>query len=84
MSCLLFYAGLHVDRDMRCRSLSSQDGDPFVGEHFNVTSGGEDATGVVIPNLCQNATSYDGQVHACQDSGAVILTLFACPFNTAS
>lgn len=68
------------------RSLSAQDGDPFgsVGEAFNVTSGGQDVTGATVPNLCQNATSYDGLVHACQDSGKVILTVFGCPFNAVA
>lgn len=66
------------------RSLSSQNGDPFVNERFNVTSGGKDATGTVIPNICQNTTSYDSLVHSCQDSGAVVLTVFACPFNAAA
>ena len=51
-----------------------------MGEHFNVTTVGKDVTGATVPGICQNVTSYDGQVHACQDN-EVTLSVFLCPFN---
>ena len=57
-----------------CRSVGNATGDPMVDEAFSVTSDGSSE------NICQNATTYDGQVHACQDQGASLL-LTLCPFN---
>ncbi|KAK5127220.1 hypothetical protein LTR85_008582 [Meristemomyces frigidus] len=53
-------------------TVSSVDGDPMKGEGFSVTSDGR------VPNVCGNATSYDGLVHACADDGNVTLSLNLC------
>lgn len=69
----------------RTRSLSSQDGDPFApDQHFNLTSVDLNVTGPEGVDRCQNATTYDGLVHSCLNTGAVQLGVFLCPFNAAA
>lgn len=54
-------------------TVSDVNGDPFEGEKWSLNSTDVYGHG----GVCQNTTTYDGQVHACGDNG-VQLVLYLC------